>query len=113
MTTRFIKQLIAAIFATLVLFMVGLGIWLFMKNSQTLQDILFWVGAAPLALYSIGIMGGFAGRGDSSYQLSRSVSNRSSTQRTLQEVNTMTSRMTSGLNWCIGGLLLILLSILI
>jgi hypothetical protein len=111
--TKLIKQLIPAIISSLVLFAIGLGIWLLMKKSQTLQDILFYVGAVPVALFSIGLLGGYAGRGDPSYQLSRSVSNQSSHQRALQEAKDTIFRVKSGLNWLIAGLLLLLFSIFI
>jgi len=81
-----------------------------MKESQTpLQDILFWVGAVPIALFSIGLIGDFSIRGDVSYQLSRSVSNQSSNQRALMDVNDIKLKVKSGLNWIIAGLIILLI----
>ena len=70
-----------------------------MKESQTsLQDILFRVGVVPIAMFSIGQFGGFIGRGDSSYQLSRSVTRQSPNQKALGDANDIKTRIKSGLN---------------
>lgn len=111
MIKKLIKYLGAAIISCLALLMLGLIIWYFMNESQTtLQDILFWVGAAPIAFFSIGLFGDFFGRGDISYQLSRSVSRQSSNQRSIEDQSDTESRVKSGLNWIIAGLLLWLVS---
>jgi len=107
MIKKLIKNLCAAIISCLALLIVSLIIWYFMKESQTtLQDILFCVGAVPIVLFSIGVFGDFYGRGDVSYQLSRSVSSQSSNQRAIQDKSYTESRLKSGLNWIIAGLLL-------
>lgn len=107
MIKKLIKYLGAAIISCLALLIVGLIIWYFMKESQTtLQDILFCVGAVPIVLFSFGVLGDFYGRGDVSYQLSRSVSSQSSNQRAIQDKSYTESRLKSGLNWIIAGLLL-------
>ena len=111
MIKKIIKYLGDVIISGLVLLIAGLIIWYFMGESQTtLEDILFWVGAAPIALFSIGLFGDFSGRGDISYQLSRSVSRQSSNQRSIQDKSDTESREKSGLNWIIAGLLLWLVS---
>jgi hypothetical protein len=107
MINKILKNLITAFILSVVLLTVGLVIWFFMKESKkSLQDILFCVGALPIVLFSIRVIGHFFGRGDLSYQLSRSVSDQSSSQRTLQDVNEIKSMATSGLNWLIAGLLI-------
>ena len=102
---------LSALFSALVLLLLGVAIWFFMKTSQTsLQDILFYVGAVPVALFSIGLLGDSFGRGNSSYQLSRSVTKQTANQRALQDVGDAKSRVASGLNWCVAGLLIWLFS---
>lgn len=113
MINKIFQNLIAAFILSLALLTVGLAIWYFMKESETsLQDILFYVGAVPIVLFSLGQLGEFFGRGDHTYQLSRSVSNQSSNQRAVQDVRDIKSRVKSGLNWIIAGLLVWLFSYL-
>ena len=108
---KIFKNVLAAFLLSLALLTVALIIWYFMEESKTpLQDILFWVGAVPIGLFSIGLIGDYFGRGDFSYQLSRSVSNQSPNQRALQDVSAMKSAVKSGLNWIIAGLLIWLFS---
>ena len=91
------KNGIAALLLSLALLTVALIIWYFMKESEILlQDILFWVGAVPIGLFSIVLFGDFFGRGDPSYQLSRSVSSQSSNQRALQDVSDIKVKVKSG-----------------
>jgi len=93
------------------LLLLGWAIWFFMKGTKTsLQDVLFYVGAAPIALFSIGLFGDSFGRGSSSYQLSRSVTKKTANQRALQDVADNTLRVTSSLNWMIAGLVIWLVS---
>ena len=106
MSGKILKKILAAVILSLVLLAVGLAVKSSMKESETtLQDILFWVGAVPIVFFSIGLFGNFLGRGDPSYQLSRSVSNLSPNQRGLQDMIDVKSRVTSGLNWILAGLL--------
>ena len=111
MINKILQNLITAFILSLALLTVGLVIWYFMKESETsLQNILFCVGAVPIVLFSMGQLGNFFGRGDPSYQLSRSVSNQSSNQRALQDLLDMKTKVKSGLNWIIAGLLVWLFS---
>ena len=111
MINKILQNLITAFVLSLALLAVGLVIWYFMKESKTsLQDILFYVGAAPIVIFSMGQLGDFFARGDHSYQLSRSVSNQSSNQRVLQDVRDIKSKVKSGLNWIIAGLFVWLFS---
>lgn len=102
---------LAALFSALVLVLLGVVIWFFMKRSETsLQDILFYVGAVPIAFFSIGFLGDSFGRGNSSYQLSRSVTKQTANQRALQDHGDVRSRVKSGLNWMVAGLLVWVIS---
>ena len=93
------------------LMMAGVIIWYFVKASgTTLQDVMFWVGAIPIALFSVGKLGAFARRGDASYHLSRSAGNASLDQRNLHEASGLRAEATSGLNWVLAGLLVWLFS---
>ena len=108
---KILQNIITAIILSLALFIVGFAIWYFMKESEiSLQDILFYVGAVPIVIFSMGQLGIFFRRGDSSYQLSRSVSNQSPSQRAVQDVRDIKSWVKSGLNWVIAGLLVWLYS---
>ena len=111
MINKILQNLITAFILSLALLTVGLVIWYFMKESEaSLQDILFYVGAVPIVIFSMGQLGDFFGRGDHTYQLSRSVSNQSSNQRAVQDVRDMKSRVKFGLNWIMAGLLVWLFS---
>lgn len=103
---KILQNLITAFILSLVLLMVGLVIWYFKKGSGTsLQDIVFYVGAVPMVLFSLGQLGSFIGRGEPSYQLSRSVSNQTANQRALQDASDFKSRVKSAINWVMAGLL--------
>jgi hypothetical protein len=111
MINRLRKRVLTIIVLFLILLLIGLVVWLFTKESKiTFQDILFWVGAAPIAFFSIGLFGDFFGRGNISYQLSRSVSKQSSNQRALQDQTDKKSSAKFGINWIIAGLLTWLVS---
>ena len=108
---KIIRNIITIIILSLALFVIGCAIWYFMKESQnSLQDILFYVGAVPIVIFSMAQLGNFFGRADPSYQLSRSVSNQSSSQRAVQDRRDIKSRLKSGLNWIAAGLLVWLYS---
>jgi len=91
---------------TLLLIMLSLLISYIMRESAlTLRDTLFWVGAVPIALFSIGIFGNFSSRGDPEYQLSKTVLKQSSNQRSIHETDDVSKRTSSNLIWVIAGLL--------
>jgi len=91
---------------TLLLIMLSLLISYMMRDSVlTLRDTLFWVGAVPIALFSIGIFGNFSSRGDPEYQLSKTVLEQSSNQRSIHETDDVSKRTSSNLIWVIAGLL--------
>jgi arginine exporter protein ArgO len=107
MINKILKNIFVAFLLSIVLLIVGLAIKYLILDSKTpLQDILFWVGAIPIMFFSVGVFGDFFGKGDSSYQLSRSVSNQSSNQRGFQDVSDIKSRAKFGLNWILAGLLI-------
>ena len=100
--------------SSLVLLCIGLAFWYFKRESQTsLQNILFWVGAVPIALFSIGQMGNFSGRGNFYIQFSRTASNQSLNERSLIDLSDMQSILLSGMNWFIAGLMIVLLCFLL
>lgn len=111
MINRLRNSAVSIAISSIILLIVGLILWLFLRASQILlQDILFWVGALPILLFTIGIFGNFSGRGNSSYQLSRSVSQESSNQRTVQEHHDREGSDRSELKWVAAGLLIWLMS---
>lgn len=96
---------------TLLLIMLSLLISYMMKESGlTLQDTLFWVGAVPIALFSIAIFGNFSNRGDPGYQLSKTVLKQSPNQRSIHDTADVSKRTSSNLTWVIAGLLVWLVS---
>jgi len=102
---------VRVVMITLLLIMLGLLISYLMRDSAlSLQDILFWVGAAPIAFFSVGIFGSFRGRGDQGYQLSSTVMKQSANQRSVQETNDGSKRTSSNIAWVLGGLLVWLVS---
>jgi arginine exporter protein ArgO len=103
MIAKILKKIFIAFLLSLILLAIGLVVkYLILDSKTALQDILFWIGAFPIAFFSIGVFGDFFGKGDSSYQLSRSVSNQSSSQRGVQDINDLKS----GLSWILAGLLI-------
>ena len=58
MLNKILQNLIAAIILSIALLALGLVIWYFKKESGTsLQDILFYVAAVPIVLFSMGQLG--------------------------------------------------------
>ncbi len=111
MAKRLLRYALSVSILTLFLLAGGFVIWVFLKDSQSsYQDILFYVGATPIALFSIGLFGDFIGRGTQSYQLSRSVSKQSANQRALNDAADNKNRLTSGTTWIIAGLFVWLVS---
>jgi hypothetical protein len=73
---------------------IGAVIFLFIKGPETrFQDILFWIGAVPVVLFSVGVFGDFFEKGDISYQLARSTSDQSANERALNEMLNINSIM--------------------
>ncbi len=105
MKNKIIIKLIAAIISSLVLMGIGLVIWYFMRESNTsFQDVLFIVGAVPIAIFALGTMGNFAGRGNFFIQFSRSAGNKSLDEKALQDISDMKSIVLSKMNWIMAGL---------
>jgi hypothetical protein len=106
MLNKLIKFLLKSVSYAVV--MIGLGCiikYVILDTQTLLQDILFYVGATPIALFSIGFFGDFFGKGTIAYQQSRSVSAQSSNERAIQDQNDTHSRMASNLRWIVAGLL--------
>lgn len=78
-----------------------------MKGSGTsLKDVLFCIGAAPIALFTVAQIGNFKSRGDHTVQLSSSVSNQSLQERASQDMQDIKSYFKSGVCWFLAGLLI-------
>ena len=102
---------LVAFLISLALMIAGVVIWLFKRSSgTTLQDIMFWMGAFPIALFSIGSMGRFAGRGASFNPFPRSGDNIASDPHSRRDQSDLAAELTSGLNWVLAGLLVWLFS---
>ena len=84
----------------------GLLAWFFLKESETtFQNILFWAGTAPVALSTVGLFGDLLGRGDSSYQMSKSVIKQSPNKRSAQDSADLQAKVFSGIKWLAAGIL--------
>ncbi len=102
--TKLAKYLLTCVGISALLMGVGAIIWYVRRDSPTtFQDTLFWVGAVPIALFTIGFFGNFFGRGDVSFQLSRSTISQSSNQRAVQDESDSKAKLKSDLKWIIGG----------
>ncbi|NNG01948.1 MAG: hypothetical protein HKM93_21355 [Desulfobacteraceae bacterium] len=102
MIKRILKRTLVAFLQSFILLIIGLIIkyWV-LATGAALKNILFYIGAFPIVIFSFGAIGDFKVRGSPTYQLSRSVSSQSSNQRGVQDI----SDLQSGLNWIIAGLL--------
>ncbi len=107
MLNRILKILCAALLWAGMLLLLAVVVWWFKReDGVSFQDILFWVGALPIVLFTLGAMGRFSGRGDVAYQLSRTVSDATPDQRTGALIDDLKSQGKSWLNWILAGLLL-------
>jgi hypothetical protein len=96
MFRKLLGTLFTSVASGAVLSAIGLAIWYVRQDSKTsLQDTLFLVGAVPIAIFSMGQFGKYFGRGDATYQLSRSVSNQSASQRTVQNEKDIGTTLTT------------------
>ena len=95
----------------LILLALGIFYWAVLSGrKQSLQDIFFWAGALPIGLFSVAMFGSIFGRGDSSYQMARSVMRKSPHQRGFDDTSEMESTSRSGVLWTGAGLLVWLVS---
>lgn len=101
-----VKHLLGSFAAALALLAAGLVIWCFRRASgSALKDVLFCVGAAPIALFAIGQMGRFARRGDSVHHVSRPQAGSSSShRRDSQGAGDVKTIAGSSLTWILAGL---------
>ena len=105
MIKKSLKILITPIISSIALTSIGIVIWYFMENSRiSLQDVLFWVGMAPMVWFCIGLFGIYKVRGNFYYLQSRTVSEKLPNQRAFQDENEMKSLATSRLNWLMAGI---------
>ena len=105
MIRRILNILITPFISAIALTAIGIVIWYFMKSSQTsLQDVLFWVGIAPMVWFCIGLIGIYKVRGSFNYLQSRTVSEKSPNQRAVQDEQEMKSLATTRLNWLMAGI---------
>lgn len=104
---KIVKNIFVSFFLSLVLLVIGLMVrYLIFGQKTALQDILFWVGAIPIAFFTIGIFGDYPGNVTPSYQHSRTVSDESSNQRCSRDARDLLFRGQKGLNWIMAGLLI-------
>ncbi len=107
MLNRTLKNFLAALLSAGILLLLAVAVWWIKRgDGVAFQDILFWVGALPIVFFTMGSMGRFSGRGDVSYQLSRTVSDATPDQKTGALIDELKSQGKSWLNWILAGLLL-------
>ncbi len=107
MLNRTLKTFLAALLSAGLLLLLAVVFWWIKRgDGVAFQDILFWVGALPIVIFTMGSMGRFSGRGDVSYQLSRTVSDATPDQKTGALIDELKSQGKSWLNWILAGLLL-------
>ncbi len=106
MINKIFMTIIRSIILSLLLMVIGTIVFLIIKGPETrFQDILFWVGAVPVILFSMGVIGDFFGRANTSYQLARSASDQSSNERAHNDILDVNSIMESHVSWIVAGLL--------
>ncbi len=107
MLNRILKMILAALLSAGLLLLLAVVLWWLKHGDGVLfQDMLFWVGALPIVLFTLSSMGRFSGRGDVSYQLSRTISDATPEQKTGALIDELKSQGKSSLNWVLAGLLL-------
>lgn len=107
MLKKCLKGMLATILLAGLLMVLAVLVWGVKRGSGvSFQDILFWVGALPIVVFTMGSMGHFTGRGDVSYQMSRSASDVTPDRRTGAVLDDLKSYGMSWLTWVLAGLLL-------
>ena len=107
MISKIVHNIISVFVSSLCLFGVSLIIWLFMKGSGTsLKDVLFCIGAAPIAIFTVAQIGNFKSRGDHFIQFSSSAGNQSLQERAAQDMQDIKSYFKSGASWFLAGLVI-------
>ena len=107
MAMTIFRRSLAVLIRAAILLAITAVAWRWLKPRQMpLAEMLFYVGAGPIALFAIGRFGEFFGRGDASYQLGRSVMTPASRRRAQQDVADLDSREKSGWSWIFAGLIL-------
>ena len=111
MVQRIKNYLLWVIMKAVILIMLGLIVWYLARSSTlTFKDTLFWVGAIPIALFSVTIFGSFGSRGDPEAQYSTSVLKKSPNQRAIDEQRDLSTQSSKSMSWLLAGLLVWLFS---
>ncbi len=106
MNNEIAKKMVFTITTSIVLIGIGLIIWYFNKESEmSLRDILFWVGAIPIAIFSMGLIGNYVGALNPSSRFDRPLIEQSLKDRAQHGESDFKSRVASGLDWIIAGIL--------
>ena len=101
-----LQRCIAVLIRATILFAAGTMVWWLLKPRQmSLEEVLFYVGAGPIILFSFGRFGDFVSRGYPTYQLSRSVMKPSAGHRAVADQTDLGQRERSGWPWILAGLL--------
>ena len=114
MKNKIVKKLFSTIATSIILFGIGLIIWFFNKESKmSLQNILFWIGAIPIAIFSVGLIGNYTGALNPSSRFDRPLIEQSLKDRTQHGKMDFKARAASGLNWIIAGILIWVVSYMV
>jgi hypothetical protein len=114
MTDKIVKNGFAVVLISLVLLTVAFVIWLFVKEAGTpIQDVLFCVGAVPIVIFSVGVLGEYFKRRDAFRSPGRSASRQTPHPEASQGCDELASGITSGLNWVLAGAALMLVCYLL
>lgn len=107
MLVKLVHNIFSILLLSIFLSGVSLVIWLFMKGSGTsFKDVLFCMGAAPIAVFTVAQIGNFKSRGDHTVQLSNSASNQSLQERATRDMQDIKSYFKSGYSWFLAGLVI-------
>lgn len=111
-----LKQGLAVLGRAVLLFGAALVAWCVLRSRATalsFEELLFYFGAGPIVFFSLGRFGEFFNRGNTTYQLSRSVVRRSAHQRTVDDEGDLKARQTPDWAWIGAGLIVWGLSYLV
>ena len=106
MVTKLLKKGVVLIAVTLILLLIGAIVWhVFQRQTGTsYQDVLFWIGAIPVSIFSLGYMGRVFGKGNVSYQSSHAVTKQPVNESAKSDLDDFLGYGKSGLVWIGAGL---------
>ena len=107
------RQLVKTAVLALALSAVAVLIWLVSASRISLSDAFFWVGAVPVLFGTIGSFGSYAGRGDATTQLSKTVLRESGAERAILEIEDLKMWQSSTWHWLGAGVALCVASFLL